>query len=299
MKERTYVNRNLVFAGFLAFLFFGVGIIYGHVHTNSDNNAASAPFEFQNVSIEAGLTYSSTGSGIGNGNDGVYVVDFNRDLRMDILLIGGPRPALYRNTGEAFERSDALSQFDAPMQSALFFDANGDSWQDLLLLPRNGTATLLYNQNGTFRVCDCGFNQRLHIPVAATAADFDGDNRSEVVIVQSGDWGDRTPAGYGVSMGEESNGGPNLFFDWNGSAFVSIEDTGIHGTRWSLATSAVDLNSDDRPDIHITNDYDEDVVYINRGNNQFHRVELGMRRTEMEWPQKFSMPLETVNQMYL
>jgi hypothetical protein len=103
------------------------GIIYGHLQINPDDNAASVPFEFQNVSTEARLVYSSTGSGIGNGNDGVYVVDFNRDLRTDILLLGGPRPVLYWNTGEAFERSDALPQFDAPMQSALFFDANGDS----------------------------------------------------------------------------------------------------------------------------------------------------------------------------
>jgi hypothetical protein len=76
-------------------------------------------------------------------------------------------------------------------------------------------------------------------------------------------------------MGEESNGEPNLFFDWNGSAFVSIEDTGIQGTQWSLATSAVDLNRDNRSDIHIANDYNEDVVYTNRGNNRFQRVEPG------------------------
>ena len=68
---------------------------------------------FTEVSEQVGLSYASVEGGAGNGNDGIYVGNLDGDLRMDVFLIGGERPALYRNTADGLERSDALPNVSA------------------------------------------------------------------------------------------------------------------------------------------------------------------------------------------
>ncbi len=44
-------------------------------------------------------------------------------------------------------------------------------------------------------------------------------------------------------------------------------------TRWSLATSTVDLNHDGWTDLYIANDFGPDDVYLNEGGKHFRRIE--------------------------
>lgn len=71
-----------------------------------------------------------------------------------------------------------------------------------------------------------------------------------------------------------SHGNPNLLFDGDCNSFEQVENAGIEGTRWSLATSFVDLTGDGYLDIHVGNDFNTDVLYVNQHDGTFRRVEI-------------------------
>jgi len=229
------------------------------------------------VSEDVGFTYASQASGVGNGDAGVYASDVNNDGWPDLLAIGGDQPVLFENTGGAFERSDALPAVDMAVQGALFFDADGDGWEDLLLLPREGNATFLRNDGGTFTKEKRGLGDAFDVGVGASAADYDGDGDVDVFVVQYGNWADGTPDGYLQSEGyvSEDNGNPNVLYENTGDGFERVENAGIRGAHWSLATSFVDLTGDGAPDVHVANDFNNDTLYVNQGDGTFERRVLG------------------------
>jgi len=226
--------------------------------------------QFENATAEAGVSYQTDGGGAGNGNDGVFVADVNDDGWQDFLAIGGERPVLYENQGGAFERSDALPALSEPFKSALFVDYDGDGWQDLLLLRPGDEPVTLHNDEGQFRRVDVGLGELTH-PLGATAADYDRDGDADLFVYQSGNWSNGKPAGYFSRSGyvADDNGHPNVLYENVGGEFRRVTDAGIEGTRWSLAASFVDLNGDRYPEIHIANDYNNDTVYVNRGDGTF------------------------------
>jgi len=242
---------------------------------------ASAEIGFVDATDESGLDYSGTGTGAaGNGNNGVYVADVDNDGWEDLLVVGGERPALFRNTGGAFERTGQLSGLDREYKSAAFVDYDGDGWRDLLLLAKDGPAAAFHNDEGSFERTDIGLGNFTH-PLGAAAADYDGDGDRDLFVYQSGDWSDERPAGYfspNKSIADD-NGNPNVLFENTGesgdSRFERVDAPGISGDRWSLAASFVDLTGDGRPDIHVANDYNNDTVYLNRGDGTFEQVQLG------------------------
>lgn len=235
---------------------------------------------FREVGSEQGFNYTASHTAtFGNGRAGVYVADFNNDRYPDILAIGGEGPALFENTGGAFKRVDVLPPFDKTVKGALFIDYDNDGWEDLLLLPINGSAIFLQNHNGSFHRRDIGFNADLHIAIGASAADYDRDGCLDVFVIQSGDWRKGVPKAAMLSHSRDDviqadNGNPNLLFEGDCESFKQVEDIGIKGTRWSLTTSFVDLTGDGYPDIHVGNDFNTDILYVNQQDGTFRRKEL-------------------------
>lgn len=243
--------------------------------------------QFTEVNPESGITYNATVSRTITAGAGVYVSDINNDLRPDVLTVGGAgdpdapsQPALYLNTEEGFNRT-ALPSDDRltnqTINAALFFDYNNDGWDDLLLLPIAAEPILFKNRQGDFEVHDVGLNMTLHVPMGATAADYDSDGDLDLLIYQNGDWMSTTPIGYqeAYSNVENDNGNPNVLFENKGNEFERVENAGIAGARWSLAASFVDLTGNSLPDIHVANDYNNDYLYVNQGNSTFTRVRAG------------------------
>ncbi|WP_135365613.1 CRTAC1 family protein [Halosimplex halophilum] len=246
-----------------------------------DDETASAEIGFVDATDEAGLAYNGTGTGAaGNGNNGVFVADIDNDGWQDLLAVGGERPALFRNTGGAFERTGELSGLDREFKSAAFVDYDGDGWRDLILLAKDGPAVAFHNDGGSFERTDIGLGNFTH-PLGAAAADYDGDGDRDLFVYQSGDWADDRPAGYFSTNKsvEDDNGNPNVLFENTGESgadrFERVDGTGITGDRWSLAASFVDLTGDGRPDIHVANDYNNDTVYLNQGDGTFRQIQLG------------------------
>jgi len=252
---------------------------------------AECGIEFDPVASERGLEYRSQSGTVTRGG-GVFVTDYNRDGWPDVLLVGGTsrrtergwagvQPALFENTGGAFERSGQLPRkgFDERILSAHFFDYDNDGWEDLLLLPVDGKPIFLENRAGDFERAEVGLGTDLSEPPGAATADYDRDGDLDLFVYQNGDWADRRPVGFSEPNRSvrDDNGNPNVLFENTGDGFRRVEDSGIAGDRWTLAASFVDVTGDGRPDIHVANDYNADYLYVNRPNGTFERTALGPR----------------------
>jgi hypothetical protein len=267
------VERRTVLA---ALGLLGSGSLAGCSLSTPPTAVESREFAFSEQSSEVGFEYSPRTDWIGNGHSGVYVADIDNDLWPEILAVGGPQPVLFENDGGTFTESDALPTVDRQVTGALFFDHDNDGWQDLLLLAENATPLFLENDEGEFSVSEMGFDTEMARPIGATAADYDRDGRLEVFVFQYGNWADTVPAGY-LNRGrvEDDNGFENYLYAFDGTEFSRVEDAGIEGEHWSLAASFVDLTGDSLPDIHVANDFNNDVLYLNRGDGTFDRQRLG------------------------
>ena len=258
----------LVLAGCSAGGAFGTG--------GDDAGREPARLQFEDATAASGLSYGATGTGVGNGNSGVYVADVNRDSWPDVLATGGAEPALFVNDGGTFTRREALPSVPGEVKSAAFVDVEGDGWPDLLLFGKDGTVRAYHNDEGTFEPTDYGIGT-LSYPLGATAADYDGDGDQDLFVYQSGSWRESKPAGYfnRNTTVDTDNGHPNYLYENVDGSFERVRTDDIGGDHWSLAASFADLTGDGRPDIHVANDYNDDTLYVNRGGGSFERRSLG------------------------
>lgn len=282
--------RQRFLLGVGLFLVVAAGSIGGSVYLPTADHAPASEtgprnttIAFENVSDEAGLTYEvhPDGSGASDmiSDVGIYPADIDKDGWTDVLAVGGDRPVLFTNDQGEFHRSKALPRLNQSVRSALFVDYNADGWQDLLFVSDGNKPVLLRNTGGLFERVDGGFDQALNVPIGATTADYNNDGCPDLFIIQNGQWDDKPPLGLGsVSVPlDDDNGNPNMLFRGTCAGFERVDDADIEGTRWSLATSFVDLTGDGWPDIHVANDFNHDILYVNQRDRSFDRVVLSNR----------------------
>lgn len=249
--------------------------VTGDIGLEPEAETDTTSFSFRPAADAAGVDYAGVDTYRGTkgvmSNAGVYTSDVDGDGWHDLLLLGGAEPRLLRNEQDQF-REAPLPTPNGSVRSALFFDFDADGDDDLLLLSAGRPPMLLENDDGRFSRTDAGFQRNLSVPIGATAGDHDGDGCLDLYVIQNGDWLADHPEGerdYDVSPTAD-NGSPNYLYDGDCTAFDRT-GVGTADTTWSLATSFVDLNGDGRPDIHVANDFNHDLVYLNRGNGSFRR----------------------------
>jgi hypothetical protein len=208
----------------------------------------------------------------GETGDGIYVSDYDNDGWGDVLGLVLHKPFLYQNVNGSFEEPRKLP-VDGNFSSALFFDYDNDDWDDLYLLS-DKRSVFFENKKGEFEKKEVGLGIDYASVRGASAADYTGNGCLDVFVVQANSWLDTRPAGYNnknVSV-EEDNGNKNRLFAGDCKGFSEATDgAGITGKAWSLATSFVDFTNNGYPDIHVANDFNNDVLYINNGNGTFDR----------------------------
>jgi hypothetical protein len=263
----------------------GVGDGGESTPTEEETFVFETAFNFTEASAAAGVnyTYESTVPGSTNrmmSNAGVYVADYDRDGWSDVLLTGGQRPRLYRNTGGAFEPTGALSGVDRDVRAAVWLDYDADGWEDLVLLSNGRAPLLLANEAGTFERRDAFAGAApLDMPIGATTADFADDGCPDLLVVQNGNWSDRLPTGrhnYSATPATD-NGEPDWLYRGDCTGFERTPPSEFRGTHWSLAAAATDLTGDGHPDAYVAHDFGHDVLYRNRGDGTFERRALGER----------------------
>jgi hypothetical protein len=247
-------------------------------NATAGGDAVASSLRFREIGSSHGFNYTGQAPATMIVNGGVYVVDFDGDRWPDLLAVGGPAPVLFENENGTFERSGVLPSIDATVEGAHVFDYDGDGQEDLLLLAQDRSPILLENEGGEFTERPGAFPVNMTYPVGATSADYDGDGCLDVFVYQYADWAETQPAGIHneTVSGAEDNAHPNHLFrgDCTGE-FTPVSGGEISGNRWTLAASFVDFTGDGRPDVHVANDFNYDVLYVNRGNGSFEQVLLG------------------------
>ncbi len=189
---------------------------------------------------------------------------------------------------------------------ALFFDYDSDGDRDLLLLVSFGRTRLLRNefvQTGRVGFSDVSGEAGVSaytIALAAAAVDYDRDGDLDVVVKnvmpprhpgyddrpvrlnifdlpQPERPGDRRMFQFmHESWYRADNGGDYVLLRNEGGRFAQVDAraVGLHGTGWTTALGAADLNGDGRTDLYAANDFGPDELLVNTG-GRFDRVTGG------------------------
>ena len=132
-------------------------------------------------------------------NGPVRAVDFDRDGDLDLFVGGNVVPKAYPKADRSFLLRNDSDQKDRPrftnvtarlapglervglVNDALWFDANGDHWPDLLVVGEWMPPTLFLNKRGKLQTVNCQLQTFPGWWTSLTAADFDRDGDLDVV----------------------------------------------------------------------------------------------------------------------
>jgi len=221
----------------------------------------------------------------------VAVTDYDGDGLEDLFVTDSSetgRNLLYRNDGdfsftEVGEAAGVSRGNDAANASAnaLWFDADGDGWDDLFVV-RFGQSQLYRNRgDGTFEdvTAAAGLTRYLN-SIAAIAFDYDLDGDLDLVLgnyFQPVNLFDPdTPRFFPESFEEAENGGGVTLYrnegtGPNGVTFTDVtEAAGLAGdTGWSLDLGHADADGDGDDDLFVASDFGTDHFFVNDGDGTF------------------------------
>ncbi len=199
---------------------------------------------------------------------GAAVSDYDRDGDLDLFVVTGDHTAdrLLRNTGNGvFE--DVTAAAGMPMDlrlssGPLFFDADGDGWDDLFVAGVSGAQPrLLLNQrDGSFveQTVKSTFG-RISVSgdtVSAAYGDVDRDGDFDLLLAH---WNVGPSTEAGRLWLNDGTGRFNLLTD----AQAGIDAYGTFD--YTLAPNLVDLDGDGWLDIASTGDFGTSQIFLNQG----------------------------------
>lgn len=236
---------------------------------------------------------SSTGAGVALFDvddeivsDDVCLVDPRRDT-----VTVEPAPGTHGGYRPFTLAAPERRPYEAPT-GCLPADLDQDGLQDLVVYYWGRSPCLFMRIPGT-RPSSAAFRRRDLTPEreiwntgAATAGDFDGDGRLDLVF------GNYFPDGVGVldrtgrhgdaimpgSLSNARDGGRDRLYLGRGlgvfgEARGAFDEVG--GTGWTLALGAQDLDGDGLPELYVANDFGPDLLLVNEsapGEIRFHRA---------------------------
>lgn len=261
---------------------------------------ASVP-KFMDVAAQAGVNFNHARAQFDKtvqpimpwltaGGAGIAVVDYNRDGLDDFYVVTSKQDApnaLYRNKGKfQFEEVAAtvgLANLNTASTGtsahAIWFDYDGDTWPDLLLV-RFGQLGLYHNVQGQKFVettKEAGLTKLIN-SLSAVAFDYDRDGDLDLYLggyFPEKDFNRLPDAKVLFDSWETArNGGPNYLFANNGNGtFSDVTVTaGVADTGWTMAIGHGDLDNDGWQDLYVANDFGADTVFRNLGNGKFANV---------------------------
>jgi hypothetical protein len=220
------------------------------------------------------------------GAAGGAIGDYNNDGWLDLFVNDarfGQRNHLYRNNGD-FTFTEVggaagvadLNHGGEVSSGGLFFDFDGDGWEDLLVL-RFGRPMMFHNRrDGTFRDVSrrAGFNRAVNA-LSAVAFDYDRDGDLDLYLgayFQDVDMFklDRHDVMHD-SWETSRNGGSNVFYRNNGDGtFTDVTGAvGVADSGWTMALGHGDFDGDGWQDLYVANDFGPDKLFRNTGGGRF------------------------------
>lgn len=218
---------------------------------------------------------------------GAAFLDFDGDGWLDVLCVGQPHPALYRNErGQRFVDVTAASGLGR--QSARWFgcatgDYDNDGRVDLLLTGYQRSALFRNRGDGTF--ADVTATVGLNVPYWATSAafaDVNHDGRLDLYVACYADFKPGMPEftqiqGVSLSLGPDAYAAQRgLLFLNDGARFRdATRASGLaeaHGKGLGVAFADPDQDGDD--DLVVANDQQPLDYFENDGHGRFRSVSL-------------------------
>jgi HEAT repeat protein len=240
--------------------------------------AGKAPrYLFAEVARERGLDPSAlhdnwTASGFIAVTGGVYVCDFDRDGRLDVLVTDVNACTLYRGLPDGRFEDVTAARGLAPAKSrssvppvAAWVDLDGDGWEDLIL------AGHVFRNEGGERFVD--YTDRVNVAGLLSeangviVADYDRDGKLDLYLTRSGIAGRRSWL-EGRTAELQGNYLLHNLGDWK---FEEVSRaSGARAKFRSTFTAAwLDANNDGWPDLHVINEFGDGVLLVNQGNGTF------------------------------
>ena len=257
-----------------------------------------APEWFEDVTEKVGLDFVQDPGPYGSfllpqiQGTGAALFDFDRDGRLDILLLQGAGPKSATTNRLVRQRPDGTFE-DVSRGSGLDFaghntgvaigDVNNDGWPDVVITQVGGIKLLLGRGNGTFR--DVSAEAGIANPAWGTSAafcDFDRDGWLDLIVVNYVDYDptypcfadpkdpDYCPPQHfsGTASRLFRNLGPQL-----GGA-VKFEDVSLTSGIGrlpgpGLGVLCADYSGDGWPDIFVANDGKANCLWINQRDGTF------------------------------
>lgn len=189
----------------------------------------------------------------------------------------GEHDLLFRNDGtgkfEEVATTSGISGYD-PGLSSVWFDFNGDGWQDIYVTSDFKMPDHLYqnNQDGTFTdVLPHTVNRTPWFSMGVDVGDLDKDGRLDLLVA---DMADRTHYGQKLNMGDMADsawflnyGNPRqfmtncLYLNTGTSRFLECaRQTGLAKSDWTWSVRFADLDLDTNLDVFFTNGHSRDAM---------------------------------------
>jgi hypothetical protein len=265
-----------------------------------------SPFHFTDVSANSGVDWRYR-----NGEEagefaileslggGVAALDFDRDGDDDLLSPGGGqfanrlvtgRPSgLYRNRGSLqFESVTAAAKVEAVgryTHGAFAADADNDGFPDILITGYGGVQYWRNLGDGT--LLEMGEACHLIDPSWSSAAawgDLTGDGTPDLYVAHYVDWSfDKHPDCEAPPPHAREVCPPRRFAPLPDSLFVGQGDgqfveasvaAGLRRDGKGLGVLLADLDCDGDSDVYVTNDTEENFLYVNSGTGRLEDVSL-------------------------
>lgn len=263
----------------------------GRASAASEPSASLPPF--QDVTVAAGIDFRLTPAkrpmrileSVGSGGG---MCDFDGDGKLDVLVIGVPRCALYRNLGDGrFEDVTARAGLteEATWIAGGVADYDRDGDVDLLLVGYRKTALMRNNGNGVFEdvTAGSGLDMGARWCNAVAFADFDRDGFADVFIGTYVKFGPNSKQYCRLHENGVLSSCRPLDYDPEQSELFRNRGDGTFepvGKKWGLSAvngknlgAAVgDFNRDGWPDLYLANDEMPQDLLLNEGGKRFRNV---------------------------
>jgi hypothetical protein len=221
---------------------------------------------------------------------GCAAFDGDNDGWQDVLLVGDPAPALFRNLGDGrfddVTGGSGLTAVNGDWTGCAIGDYDGDGLLDVLLTGYHQLA--LYKNLGGMRFRDvtatAGLDLSNHGNWGASAGfmDLDGDQWLDLVVLNYVVYGPESKRYCEFAPGVRSGCGPKTYPSERGRIFRNTGAAGFelvpdshgmadtHGT--ALVLGFIDLDDDGRLDFYIGNDGLPADLMHNQGNMHFKNI---------------------------
>jgi len=246
--------------------------------TQSQWSRSKAPL-MRDVTLERGIDNElfhdnwSSDMALGNASGGVYIADYDRDGRLDMLITDYNRNVLYQGQ-EGGRFKDVTEQVGLKKTitggvGATFADFDGDGWLDLRIDVR------IYRNLEGKRFVDMYDKTNLRISIGASGvsiADFDRDGKVDLYVTNYGNPESRNDAHR--SWHDDLSAEPVSNYLWRNLGnwqFENVtESSGVGGGGLSSFASVwLDTNNDNWPDLYVINELGRGVLFVNQQNGVF------------------------------